>query len=38
MWTIEKIEKLKELFPNNFNKDISLEINETLYSINVKIV
>lgn len=36
MWTIEKIEKLKELFPNNFNKDISLEINETLYSINVK--
>lgn len=36
MWTIEKIEKLKEIFSNNLNKDIMEELGETLYSISVK--
>ena len=36
MWTQDKIEKLKTLFPNHFNKDIAIELDETLYNIYIK--
>jgi hypothetical protein len=36
MWTKEKINLLKELFPNEYNKNLSNILGETLYSIKVK--
>ena len=36
MWTKEKINRLRELFPNEYNKNLSNILAETLYSINVK--